>query len=288
MTPPAPLPSVPWRSLLYVPAHNQKFIEGAARRGADAVILDLEDGVPLAYKDTARRGLEEAALRVGAEGADVLARVNRPWGLAWRDLEAVVAAGVAWVLLPKVETAAQVGVVAEYLGDLETLHEREPTRLLLLIESARGLLAASEILQASSRVCAVVPGNEDLATELGIEPEPATMLHTHMPLILAARAAGVALLGLIGSGANFRNEEVYRRRAQLAHSWGFGGATCVHPAQVAILNEVFAPDPSKVNWAQAVVAAFEASGGNPTSVEGSMVDTPVVERAKRLLRASSR
>ncbi len=279
---------VPWRSLLYVPAHNEKFVAGAARRGADAVILDLEDGVPPPHKDAARRGLGEAALRVGADGADVLARINRPWALAWRDLEAVATAGIGWIILPKVETAAQVGVIAEFLGELETLHEREPTRLLLLIESARGLLAAPDIIGSSPRVCAAIPGNEDLATELGIEPEPASMLHTHMPLILAARAAGVALIGLIGSGANFRDTEAYRRRAQLARSWGFGGATCIHPAQVPILNEVFTPDGGEIGWAQAVVAAFEASGGNPTSVEGSMVDTPVVERAKRLLRAAGR
>ena len=281
MTSPAP-----WRSLLYVPAHNEKFIAGAARRGADAVILDLEDGVPPAHKDAARRGLKNAARRVGEGGADVLVRINRPWGLAWRDLEAALAAGVGWVLLPKVESAAQVGVIAEYLDELEALREREPTRLLLLIESARGLLAALDILEASSRVCAVVPGNEDLATELGIDPDPAFMLYTHTPLILAARAAGVALLGLIGSGANFRDEGAYRRRAILARSWGFSGATCVHPSQVAILNDVFAPNPDETHWAEAVVAAFEASGGNPTSVAGSMVDAPVVERARRFLKAS--
>ena len=281
-------PRAPWRSLLYVPAHSERFIGGAARRGADAVILDLEDGVPPAHKDAARPGLKNAARRVGEGGADVLVRINRPWGLAWRDLEAALAAGVGWVLLPKVESAAQVGVVAEYLDELEALYEREPTRLLLLIESARGLLAAPDILNASPRVCAVVPGNEDLATELGIEPDPAFMLYTHMPLILAARAAGVELLGLIGSGANFRDEEAYRRRAKLARNWGFSGATCVHPSQVAILNDVFTPDPNETHWAEAVVAAFEASGGNPTSVAGSMVDAPVVERAKRLLRASGR
>ena len=137
MTSPAP-----WRSLLYVPAHNEKFIAGAARRGADAVILDLEDGVPPVHKDAARRGLGEAARRVGEGGADVLVRINRPWGLVWRDLEAALAVGVGWVLLPKVESAAQVSVVAEYLVELEALYEREPTRLLLLVESARGLLAA--------------------------------------------------------------------------------------------------------------------------------------------------
>lgn len=279
-------PFLPWRSLLYVPAHNQKFIAGAAKRGADAVVLDLEDGVPQAYKDVARHGLGEAVAQVSEGGVDVLVRVNRPWGLCWRDLEAVVAAGVGWVLLPKVETAAQVSVVAEFMDDLEVAHGREKTHLLLLIESACGLLAAPAILRASPRVCAAIPGNEDLATELGIDPEPAAMLYTHMPLILAARAAGVALLGLIGSGANFRDEEAYRRRAQLARSWGFGGATCVHPAQIAILNEVFVSDPRDIGWAQAVVAAFEASGGNPTSVAGSMVDAPIVARARLLLKAS--
>lgn len=281
-------PFLPWRSLLYVPAHNQKFIAGAAKRGADAVVFDLEDGVPQTHKDVARRGLGEAVARVGEGGADILVRVNRPWRLAWRDLETVVATdGVAAVLLPKVESAAQIGVIAAYLSELESSCGFEkPIRLVPLVESAQGILAAGEILQASERICAVIPGNEDLATELEIDPETTFMLPTQMLLILAARAASVSLLGLIGSGANFRDQEEYRQRARLARSWGFQGATCVHPAQVDILNEVFAPDSSKIGWAQAVVAAFEASGGNPTSVAGSMVDAPVVERAKRLLKAS--
>lgn len=283
MTPALP----PWRSLLYVPAHNQKFIAGAAKRGADAVVLDLEDGVPQTHKDAARRGLGAAISRIGEGSADILVRVNRPWVLSWRDLEAVVTHGVGWVLLPKVETAAQVSTVAEFLGELERARGLEqPIRLIPLIESAQGILNARDIFRASERICAVIPGNEDLAAELGIEPDTASMLHTHIPLILAARAASVTLIGLIGSGANFRDQQEYRRRAQFARAWGFQGATCIHPSQVASLNEVFAPDPHKVDWAQAVVAAFEASGGNPTSVAGSMVDAPVVERAKQVLKAS--
>jgi citrate lyase subunit beta / citryl-CoA lyase len=277
-------PLLPWRSLLYVPAHKETFVAKAATRGADGIILDLEDGVPPVAKEQARHGLADAAARIGASGVPVLVRVNAAWALAWRDLEAAVAAGIPTVLVPKVEDAGRVGVIAAYLSELEvTLGSPTPTRLIPLIESARGLCNADAILSATPRICAIIPGNEDLAADLGVEPEPERMLHIQSPLLLAARAAGVGLLGLIGSGSNFKDLDAYRQRAAFAKAWGFEGATCIHPDQVLVLNEVFSPNAAEVARARAVVQAFAAAGGEPTSLDGVMVDRPVVERAQRLL-----
>ena len=273
----------PWRSLLYVPAHQERFIDKAADRGADAIILDLEDGVPEPQKTHARKLLVGNTEKLQSQGTTVLVRINRSWRHAWRDLEAAFEAGVSTLLIPKVKASAQLEVIDEMLTDLEGSAQPQQTALIPLIESAQGLTAASDILRASTRLVAVIPGNEDIAAELGLEPTPETMLYAYMPLILAARAARVALYGLIGSGANFRDLEAYHARAAFAKKWGFQGATCVHPTQVSVLNEVFQASEADLVWARAVVAAFEAGGGEPTNFEGTMVDQPVYERARRLL-----
>ena len=270
-----------WRSLLYVPADKPAFIERAAERGADAIILDLEDGVASRHKEAARAGLVEAARYLRAQGAVVLVRVNRPWQLAWRDLEAAVAAEVTAILLPKVEDEAILTVIDAFLAELEGDGVTLP--VIPLLESAKGIARAHDLLSASARIAAVVPGNEDVAADLGIEPHPDLLIHTLSSVILAAAAARVSLIGLIGSGANFRDLDAYRTRAQLAKRWGFQGATCIHPAQVSILNEVFSPTADEVRRAQDTVSAFEAAGSAPTRLEGQMIDQPVYLRARRLL-----
>jgi citrate lyase subunit beta/citryl-CoA lyase len=274
---------VRWRSLLYVPGHNRKLLDGAHRRGADALILDLEDGVPASAKEEARANLAAAVPALRAGGAAVLVRINRPWRLAWRDLEAAVAAGAAAVVLPKVESAAQVRVIAEHLAEVEADASSSPLGLIATVESAAGLLRAGEIAAASPRLRALIPGNEDLALSLGVPAEPEAMLHAAWQLLVAARAAGIALLGTIGGSAGYRDLDGYRRATTLAAERGFEGATCIHPDQVRVANEVFRPSAERVAEAREVVAAFEAGNGEPVGVAGRMVDRPVYLRAKRVL-----
>ena len=276
-----------WRSLLYVPAHQSRLVAGAHRRGADAVILDLEDGVPESAKEAARDSLLQAVSQVGSSGAAALVRINKPWRQAWRDLEAAVAAKTQAIILPKVERAAQVQVFAEYLDELEPSDVGAPVRLLTTIETARGLQNVRKIARSSPRLCALIFGNEDLALELGVAPDPKHMRHLHAPLLLAAKAERLLVLGTIGSSANFRDLEAYRERITFSRDWGFAGATCIHPDQVRVVNEVYRPSPARVAEACAVVAAFEAAGGEVVSHNGEMVDKPVYLRAKRLLDDAS-
>ena len=270
-----------------MPAHQSRLVAGAHRRGADAVILDLEDGVPESAKEAARDSLFQAVSQVGSSGAAVLVRINKPWRQAWRDLEAAIVAKAQAVVLPKVERAAHVQAFAEYLCELERADVPEPVRLLATIETAGGLQNVREIAGASPRLCALIFGNEDLATELGVAPDPEHMRHLHAPLLLAAKAEGLLVLGTIGSSANFRDLEAYRERITFSRDWGFGGATCIHPDQVRVVNEVYRPSPARVAEARAVVAAFEAAGGEVVSHNGEMVDKPVYLRAKRLLDDAS-
>lgn len=281
--------SVP-RSLLYVPAHNEKMVAGAARRGAQALILDLEDAVPAAAKDRARERLADSVATVGTAGAQVFARSNARWSLAWRDLEATIAAGATGLMLPKVDSPAVVEVLGAYLVELEERFERKPLALLLTIESARGLEAVGEIAAALAdlraardRLTALVPGNEDLSLSLSIEPTPELMTAPLWPLLVAARAHGHALIGSIGSGAGYRDLEAYRRRIEVSRSYGFEGTTCIHPSQVQVVNEVYRPSGPDLAWARKVVAAFEEHGGEAVGVDGQMIDQPVYRRAKRLV-----
>ncbi|MFN2323003.1 MAG: CoA ester lyase [Trueperaceae bacterium] len=276
------------RSLLYVPAHNEKMVAGAARRGAHALILDLEDAVPAGAKATARERLTESVRTVGVGGALVLVRSNAPWSLAWRDLEAAAAAGAGGLLLPKVDTPAAVEVLGAYLVELEERFDRPPMAVLLTIESARGLEAVGAIAAALAglpaareRLTALVPGNEDLSLSLRMEPTPELMAGALWPLFVAARAHGHALIGSVGSGADYRDLAAYRRRVELSRAYGFEGTTCIHPAQVAVANEVHRPSGPDLEWARTVVAAFEARGGEAVGVDGQMIDRPVYARAKR-------
>lgn len=271
-----------WRSLLYVPAHQPKKVKGAHKRGADVIILDLEDGVPAEAKAAARAALKDAVPRVKASGAAALVRINKPWGLAWRDLEAALAAGADALLVPKVEDACQLSVVSAYLDELGESGAATVT-LLALVESARGLNQVKEIAAASHRLRALIPGNEDLATVLGIGLDPERMVQVQLPILLAARAEGLSVYGTLGGNAGFRDLEGYKKRVELSKEWGFDGSTCIHPAQVAVVNDVYQADESEVREAQSVVAIFEAGGGSPVALDGRMVDRPVYLRAKHLL-----
>jgi citrate lyase subunit beta / citryl-CoA lyase len=276
---------VTWRALLYVPAHVPRFVAKAADRGADAIILDLEDGVPEEAKERARVALAAAVPQAARGGASVLVRIDGTWRRAWRDLEAAVAAGADGVVVPKVADGGAIRVLSAFLDELEREHGRAVggTSLLAVIESARGLLAAREVA-ACPRVAALIPGNEDLALDMGVEGDAELFVATHATLLVAARAEGKVVVGSVGSGAGFGDLEGFRTAAQRARSFGFTGVTCIHPSQVPIVHEVFTPSEDEIEHAERVVAAYDAAGGGAVAVEGAMVDRPVAERARALLR----
>lgn len=274
----------PWRSLLYVPVHEERFVARAAQRGADAIVLDLEDGVPEHAKDRAGEAIAAAVPRVGGGGAAVLVRVDGRWRRAWRDLERAVTAGVAAVMLPKVRDAGSVAVVSAYLAELEHDMGRAvgATGLIALIEDAAGLLAARAIA-AVPRVWALLPGNLDLALDLGVGQGSDVFAATHARLLIDARAEGKAFIGTLGGGAEIRDLEAFRRAVERARAFGSEAVTCVHPAQIDVVHEVFAPDPVALAEAERIVAAYDEAGGGAVAVDGAMVDRPVAERARALL-----
>jgi citrate lyase subunit beta / citryl-CoA lyase len=281
--------SVPvWRSMLFVPVTVPKFVAGAAARGADAIILDLEDSIPVAEKLRARDVLQEAAEAVARNGADVLVRINRPWRQALRDIEAAVSPRIGALMLPKTESADHVAMIAEIVSELEAERGMVPgtTTFVAMIETASAFFRMVEIARSSTRLVAMTLGAEDFALSVGMLPEAEALLHPKQQMIIAARAAGILPLGFLGTVADFRDLEAFRATIRRSRRLGFLGASCIHPAQVAILNEEFRPAADEVRDAERIVAAYAqavAAGTGAIELGGKMVDVPIVERARQLL-----
>jgi citrate lyase subunit beta/citryl-CoA lyase len=277
-----------WRSMLFVPANVDKFVASAHTRGADAIILDLEDSILPKDKALARTLVPAAATRVARFGADVVVRINRPWRLCLRDLEAVVSKEICALMLPKAESAEHVRLVAEVLDELEAERglPQGHTRLLPMIESASAFFRVQEIAASDARVVALTLGAEDFALSVGMVPEAEGLFYPKQQIVIAARAAGVLPLGFIGTVADFKDLDAFRATVRRSRRLGFMGASVIHPSQVEILNAEFRPSPEEVQQARKVVAAFAAAAGGSQGaiqVDGKMVDIPVVERARGTL-----
>jgi citrate lyase subunit beta/citryl-CoA lyase len=277
-----------WRSMLFVPVTVAKYVDRAADRGADALILDLEDSVPAAEKPRGREVLQEAAEKVARNGADVVVRINRAWRTAIQDIEAAVSPAVHALMLTKIESAEHVQMIAEVVDELEA--ERDiplgTTKFVVLVETASGFLHIAEIARSHPRLVALSIGAEDFALSIGMLPEAEGLFFPKQQMIIAACAAGILPLGFIGTVADFRDLDGYRATIRRARRLGFAGASCIHPSQVAILNEEYRPSPDEVAEAERAVEAYDkaiADGIGAIEIDGKMIDVPVVERAKHVL-----
>ncbi|TCW82970.1 CoA ester lyase [Burkholderia sp. SRS-46] len=281
-------PQPVWRSLLYVPAHVPRFVAKAAASGADALILDLEDSVPPAGKLAARDALAGAVPMLRAAGRDVLVRANGPLDLLVPDLRAAVRAGAHGVVLPKVRGGSHVEAIDELLGTLEQDTGAAPggTRIVAIVETPQAFQAMDRIARASPRVVAMMLGGGDFALHCESGAGADVLRVPKQLLIIAARAAGILPLGLIGGLDELRDLDAFERIARASAELGYAGATCVHPLQVDALNRAFRPDDDAVRDARAVLAAYDDArdtGRGALRVDGRMVDAPGVARAKRVL-----
>lgn len=276
-----------WRSLLYVPAHVEKFVASAHTRGSDAIILDLEDAVPPAEKARARGLVASAAERVGQGGADVLVRINGP-GLADDDIDAAVCPAVAALYLPKVESADEVRRLSDRIAAAEARAgvAEGRTRLVALIESAKGWLNMAQIVAADARLVALSLGSEDFCVDVGMEPSEDTLMLPKQQLIITAASAGLMAFGVVGVNTNFKDEAAYLAMAKRSRGFGYSGSSAIHPSQVPLLNAAFSPDPAEIAHAERVIAAAEAAereGRGAVALDGKMIDAPIVARAQGLL-----
>lgn len=278
------------RSSLILPVNVPRFVERAYARGADAVVLDLEDAVPPAEKARARKLVKDSIPLVARGGAEVVVRINNDPALIAEDVDACVHPGLDGLAIPKAESPAQIRDLTAQLERLERARGIEPghVRLSLSFETPRGVLQAQEVAAASPRIATMSVGPEDYCLELGVEPsaDGFELLYAVSRVVTIAKAAGIQPTGLLGSIAGFRDLATFEAAAVRARQLGCEGAGCIHPDQVAVLNRVFTPEPAKVEYARRVVDAFEEGvrqGTASVNLDGKMVDIPVYKRAQVII-----
>ena len=270
------------RSFLFVPATRPERFAKALASSADAVIIDLEDAVAPGEKVEARNRLAHAWPGLsGSERARVLVRVN-PSGTAWHDddLSLLASLGAGGVVLPKAEGAAQLVHAAGVLGS--------ECALIALVESVAGL-DGLDALARCPQVVRLAFGNLDFQADAGMacSPDEAELNPVRLAFVLASRRAKLAP-PVDGVTADMQNPAQLTNDAERSRRFGFAAKLCIHPTQVAPVNAAFAPTPAELNWACRALAASEASGGAVVSLDGRMVDAPVLRMAERTVACADR
>jgi citrate lyase subunit beta/citryl-CoA lyase len=284
----AKLPPPAWRSILFVPANVRKFVDKATSRGADALLLDVEDSVDMAQKEDARRQLPEAIEILRRGRADIGVRINRPLDLAVRDIEAAVMPGLSFLSITKVAGPQHVQLVSELVSDLEERRgiPHGTVRLVVNVETADAYWQMHEIARSDFRVVALALGTEDFCLDSGMQPTADALLVPKQQTAIAARAGKLLPIGYVGTVARFSDLDGFRAMVRRSQALGFACGYAIHPSQVPILNAEFGPSEADIAGANAIVnAASEArdQGIGAFVVDGRMVDKPIIERAERLL-----
>ncbi|MDK1956620.1 citrate (pro-3S)-lyase subunit beta [Klebsiella pneumoniae] len=277
------------RSMLFVPGANAAMLSNAFIYPADALMFDLEDAVAVREKDAARHLVYHALQHPLYRDFETIVRVNAldsQWGID--DLEAVVRAGVDIVRLPKTDTADDVIAMEKEIARIERDCGRKPgsTGMLAAIESAKGILQAPAIALASPRLIGIALGAEDYVRDIRTErsADGIELLFARCTILQAARAAGIQAFDTVYSDAN--NEEGFLREAAHIKQLGFDGKSLVNPRQITLLHNLYAPTQKDVDHAKRVVEAAEAveqEGLGVVSLNGKMIDSPIIARAHLVL-----
>ena len=277
------------RSLVFVPGNRANMLERALGFGADIVMVDLEDSVPPGEKAAACELAVEWVPRLAAAGRRVMVRVNSlDTGLAADELAAVVGPDLAGISIGKGNTSWDLEQVDRLLTPLEAGAGMAAGSIKVVpwIETAMAIVHVYEMAQASQRIVGIAFGAEDYTNDMGVIRNDfgEECYYARSAVAVAARAAGVGALD--GPFVGFRDPDGLRQDAGTARQMGYTGKFAIHPAQIDIINETFSPNPDDVAYARRVVAAWdeaEAAGRGSLSIDGRMVDVPVVKRAQNLL-----
>jgi citrate lyase subunit beta/citryl-CoA lyase len=268
-----------FRSKLFVPGSRPDLFEKALGSGADAVSFDLEDAVSEALKARARDDVAAFIRRVdGQHSKTVIVRVNGlRSGLFLQDAEALLGCGADCINVPKVESADEIRSAADATGEIPILAN---------IETPKGLRQAAEIACAHPAVAALQIGLIDLFCATGVDPaDPVAAPMVRLQVRLAAAEAGIPAYD--SAFATIKRLDLLRSEAEAGRRAGLAGKSCIHPSQIAIVNEVFAPSPEELERAQAILAAAETGSGAVT-LNGSLVDKPIVDQALEILSLAKR
>ncbi|VHD77377.1 citrate lyase beta chain / citryl-CoA lyase subunit [Streptococcus pyogenes] len=275
------------RTMMFVPGANAAMLRDAPLFGADSIMFDLEDSVSLKEKDTSRALVHFALKTFDYSSVETVVRVNGLDSCGALDIEAVVLAGVNVIRLPKTETAKDIVDVEAVIERVERENGIEVgrTRMMAAIESAEGVLNAREIAKASKRLIGIALGAEDYVTNMKTRryPDGQELFFARSMILHAARAAGIAAIDTVYSDVN--NTEGFQNEVRMIKQLGFDGKSVINPRQIPLVNEIYTPTKKEIDHAKQVIWAIreaESKGSGVISLNGKMVDKPIVERAERV------
>ena len=277
------------RSLIFVPGNRIEMLEKARQFDADVLVADLEDSVPDGEKANARRIIKELAPTLSQRGQKLVVRVNSlDTGLPQAEIAALAGPHLYGISMGKVKSVWDIDEFHKMASSAEKSAGLEKGHLKFIpwIENARAIMGAFELASSSPRIVAVAFGPEDYTDDMGVRRSDTgeEVYFARASVAVASRAAGVAALD--GPFVGFRDPEGLRADAETALKLGFKGKFAIHPAQLDLINDTFTPGSEEVEYARRVVQAWneaEATGKGSTSLDGKMIDVPVVKRARALL-----
>ncbi|WP_165006501.1 MULTISPECIES: citrate (pro-3S)-lyase subunit beta [unclassified Enterococcus] len=276
------------RTMMFVPGANAAMLRDAPLYGADSIMFDLEDAVSLKEKDAARVLVHFALKTFDYSSVETVVRINGLETTGAEDIEAVVLAGVNVIRLPKTETAQDIRAVDEHITQVEAANGIPvgTTKMMAAIESAEGVLNAREIATASERLIGIALGAEDYVTNLKTKryPDGQELFFARSMILHAARTAGIAAIDTVYSDVD--NVEGFQAETRLIKQLGFDGKSVINPRQIPLVHAIYAPSEKEIQNAKEVVWAIreaEAKGSGVISLNGKMIDKPIVERAERVL-----
>ncbi len=277
-----------FRSLIFVPGNNARFLEKSKKLEADIVCFDLEDSVPDKEKTQARKLIKTALKSRSEYSSSIFARTNSPLsGKIPADLKEIVQKGIDGIVIPKVNNVKELKKIEKNLQSLEKKRKLKPIQIIPSIESSEGVVNTYNIASSSKRVCAVVFGVFDLLNDLGIEytknPEGAKYSRAKIPV--DAKAANVASIDAIWQ--DLKDLKGLEKDCKAGKNLGYTGKSLIHPDQIALTHKIFYPTKSEIAWAKKVCKSYLESvkkGKGATTVEGKMIDEVHFKQAEDILK----
>lgn len=276
------------RTMMFVPGANAAMLRDAPLYGADSIMFDLEDAVSLKEKDSARVLVHSALKTFDYGNIEIVVRINALDAGGAEDIEAMVLAGVDVIRLPKTETAQDIIDVEAVVTEVEQQNDIPvgTTKMMAAIESAEGVLNAPAIAKSSTRLIGIALGAEDYVTNMKTRrhPDGQELFFARSMILHAARAAGIAAIDTVYSDVD--NTEGFEAEVRLIKQLGFDGKSVINPRQIPLVNTIYAPTEKEIQNAKEVIWGIreaEAKGSGVISVNGKMVDKPIVERAERVI-----
>lgn len=276
-----------FRSLIFVPGNNSRFLEKAKTLKADIVCFDLEDSVPDSEKKNARKLIKTALKSRSLYNSSIFVRTNSPTsGKIPDDLEEIIQKGIDGIVIPKVNNVSEMKKIEKNMSKLEKSRKLRPLQIIPSIESAEGVVNTYYIASFSKRVCAVVFGVFDLLNDLGIEytKEPEGGKYSRSKIPVDARAAGVASIDAIWQ--DLKDSKGLEKDCKIGKNLGFTGKSIIHPDQIEITHKIFHPSKTEIQWAKKVCKTYLESikkGKGATTVEGKMIDEVHYKQARAIL-----